>query len=403
MEDDPPPQETFTLTREEYNQVVEAVNASRRLEQTIAGLQQQLETARLLTATPNRTPSPVRMEPKAEAPKVNPPALFSGERDELETYLTRCEHIFLTTPQKFPKEQAKVLYASTYLSGTAYSWFIPLLQQYSIAVASGPDSIPIPNEFLSWKNYRDSLIAMFGDPDIGRTKTREIKALKQTSSVSVYTAEFRRLQPYIPWNDRGFFDAFYDGLRENVKDSLVHERPKPQTLNQLMAAALGIDNRIHKRILERKSLHPPTGLQRQTPVNTKPPVNTQVSRNPFLNIPRQPASQQTAPAPPPPPMLPPPSDGSTPMEVDRQGYPLLTPEQKAARKKHRTQNNLCLYCGSNAHRVLECPLVPSRRTVNSMTPAPSVFFNYDGEPPDHSITGSTNYQTQLSTNGDAQE
>src|SRR5271156_3601845 len=147
MEDDPP-QETFTLTREEYNQVVEAVNASRRLEQTIASLQRQLDAAHLLSATPNRTPSPIRMEPKTEAPKVNPPALFSGERDELETYLTRCEHVFLTTPQKFPKEQARVLYASTYLSGTAYSWFIPLLQQYSTAVVSGADPLPIPAEFL---------------------------------------------------------------------------------------------------------------------------------------------------------------------------------------------------------------------------------------------------------------
>src|SRR5271154_6550790 len=173
MEDDPP-QETFTLTREEYSQVVEAVNTSRRLEQTIVSLQLQLETAHLLSATPNRTPSPVRMEPKTEAPKVNPPTLFSGERDELETYLTRCEHVFLTTPQKFPTEQAKVLYASTYLSGTAYSWFIPLLQQYSEALVGGTDPTPTPVEFLAWKNYRDALVAMFGDPDVERTKTHEI-------------------------------------------------------------------------------------------------------------------------------------------------------------------------------------------------------------------------------------
>jgi len=200
MEDDPyPAQETppvppaapspqVTLSQEQYEQIVRSLAVASRMEDTISSLQQQLDTLRHLSVTPARTPSPARIV--TEAPKVNPPALFSGERQELEVYLTRCEHIFLTQPGKFPSEKSKVLYASTFLDGTAYSWFIPLLHQYSAATVCMDGTIPIPPEFTAWKTYRDSLTALYGDPDLAKTKTREINALKQTTSVAAYVAEF---------------------------------------------------------------------------------------------------------------------------------------------------------------------------------------------------------------------
>src|SRR5438034_3641016 len=97
---------------------------------------------------------------------------------------------------------------------------------------------------------------MYGDPDIVKSKSREINPLYQPSSLSAYASEFRRLQAYITWNDQALFDRFYEGLRENVKDGLVYENPEnphPTLLEDLISAALRIDGRIYERILERKS------------------------------------------------------------------------------------------------------------------------------------------------------
>src|SRR5438477_12388266 len=105
---------------------------------------------------------------------------------------------------------------------------------------------------------------MYGDPDIVKSKTCEINALCQTSSVSVYASKFRRLQAYITWNDQALFDRFYDGLRDNVKDGLVHENPRPILLETLISAALRIDAHIYERILERKSMSTANSRQGST-------------------------------------------------------------------------------------------------------------------------------------------
>src|SRR5271167_5270901 len=105
----------------------------------------------------------------------------------------------------------------------------------------------------------------------------------------------------------------------------------------------------------------------------------------FATRPTNQASRTGTPAPPPPPT----GDGSTPMELDQQGFPILTPEQKEARKKHRIQNGLCLYCGANTHRVIECPLVPSRRTSHFAAP-PFPPAGVSGSEP--LVADSSNYQ-----------
>ena len=55
----------------------------------------------------------------------------------------------------------------------------------------------VPIEFTSFRKYSEALTRMYGDPDIVKSKTREINALCQISFVSVYISEFHRFQVYI--------------------------------------------------------------------------------------------------------------------------------------------------------------------------------------------------------------
>ena len=113
---------------------------------------------------------------------------------------------------------------------------------------------------------------MFGDSDLAKTKTRNLRTLRQTTSVTVYASEFQRLRAFISWNDQAFYDQFYDGLQENVKDGLANVEIKPMMLEELIQKAQEIDNRIVKRISEKKSAYGTTSL----PLSRKPLVVSSV-------------------------------------------------------------------------------------------------------------------------------
>ena len=168
--------------------------------------------------------------------------MFSGDRHKLYVYLSKCHHNFLSRPELFPTEAQKVLFASGHLDGAAYSWFQPLLDQYAQAIMKErPEKVP---QFLSFECYAKSLEATFRDPDIVRSKERELRNLAQTTSVASYLADFSRIRGFVKWNDEALASQFYKGLKSVVKDGLVvHENPAPTTLTELSAAALRIDSR----------------------------------------------------------------------------------------------------------------------------------------------------------------
>jgi Retrotransposon gag protein len=381
--DDPTP---VTITRGQLNQLSHAFNNYQAMTEQVQSLVTEVAQLRLLSITPATTPDIRTPQPApSQVPKVLQPDPFTGDRLELDTYLTRCQHVFLTQPSLFLTEQHKVLYAASYLKGNAYSWIKPLIQEYAKGTS-------VPTEFTTFQKYSESLTRMYGDPDAVKSKTREINALYQTSSVSAYASEFRRLQAYVAWNDQALLDRFYDGLRDNVKDGLVHENPRPKTLETLITAALRIDARIYERILEKKSTSAANSRQgsilRQTTATkptapqTQPPVMPQ-SAAPLRSVPH---------------------DTTTPMELDHQRIP-FTPDEKRRRVEYRKLNGLCLWCGDGQHLLVGCPTAPKPgdpryREPHARTPAPSFAaqrtFNY--------VTDSTNGSiAPESTNGDVRE
>ena len=369
----------ITITRDELNQLSHAFNNYQAMAEQVQSLVTEIAQLRLLSITPATTPEPRTQHP-SQVPKILPPDPFTGDRLELDTYLTRCQHVFLTQPSLFLTEQHKVLYAVSYLKGNAYSWIKPLVQEYA-------KGLSIPIEFTSFQKFSESLTRMYGDPDIVKSKTREINALCQTTSVSAYASEFRRLQAYIAWNDKALFDRFYEGLRDNVKDGLVHENPRPALLEDLISAALRIDARIYERILERKTTAKTPARQTTT---TKP--TTSQAPAPVMPQYASPFPRPTT------------HDTTTPMELDHQRIP-LTPDEKRRRVEYRKLNGLCLWCGDGQHLLVDCPTAPKPgdpryREPHARTPAPSFAaqrtFNY--------VTDSTNDSiAPESTNDDVRE
>jgi Retrotransposon gag protein len=180
--------------------------------------------------------------------KIKDPDVWSGKRSTLPGFLTSCRVKFMIEEHNFTKEIYKIGYAGSFLGGTPATWWCTLFQRYEKAV----DNPPI--ELTSFTEFSRALTTSFGDPDLTGTMERELRTLRQTTSVADYAAEFQRIAGFLiaDWGDRPLLSTYRNNLKDNIKDALVHEKPFPTTLLEMIAASIRIDNREYERILDQK-------------------------------------------------------------------------------------------------------------------------------------------------------
>jgi hypothetical protein len=346
----------ITISSDHFEALNQVLSLNQTLQQELATIRTQLATLQNLAPTPAVSPAPDSARRSVKSRKAKDPDPFTGEnRAKLETFLSQCRLVFLANPESFTTEASKVFFAGSHLRETAYSWFEPLLRNHEVHLLN-PSSLSPVSELETFASFSTALTTMFGDPDLEKTKTRELCRLQQTGSVVLYASEFQRLQAYVPWNDNALYHQFYSGLRDNVKDGLAYLERKPATLGELIRKAQTVDQRIIERIQERKSTNPGTP-SRKTPDATPTPAKA--------------APSTTIPAPPAPN-----PDGSTPMDLDS-GIPRRTPLRLSAQERERRfSNHLCIFCGANDHFKSQCPqkLASDQRRLMSKPPfLPATF------------------------------
>ena len=189
-----------------------------RIKTANATLEQQV-TAHSEQSRGSVTPS---NKERTSEPKVASPEFFSGSRQGLTPFLTQVNMVIGLQPSRYPMEKTKVLYAGSFLRGTALLWFQPY-------VSRTPED-PIMNDFES---FCKKLKELFGDPNEKATAERNLYALKQKGSATSYLADFQRHAVLVEWNDQAKMAQFYRGLKETVKDELA-KQDDSQTLTILL-------------------------------------------------------------------------------------------------------------------------------------------------------------------------
>ncbi len=132
-------------------------------------LQTQLQTARELSSSPSQSQSASHTSHLnyGREPKVNNPETYSGERAKLSNFLAQVQLVINLQPSRFASESAKIFFTGSYLRGTAFTWFQPLLSKE-----------PKPSYMLDFAQFCQQLRATFGDPDEVSTAERQIRALR---------------------------------------------------------------------------------------------------------------------------------------------------------------------------------------------------------------------------------
>jgi hypothetical protein len=294
----------------------------------------------------------------AKEPKIADAPNFDGGRKELLPFLTKCRLKFAGQPSQFKTERSKVLYAGARLTGPAFSWFLPLANNWD---TNDPEAPP-PTELASFKAFADALTVLYGDPNLAATADREIRRLRQLTSVADYSARFEQHRQYLGWNDTAFRDQFYTGLKDETKDEIARS-PRPETLDELKKLATRLDSRLQERVLEKRPYSQATSSIRVVPTYASKSFGGTSAPRAAAESPTKTPSQSFAPST----ALKTPAtstDGTVPMEIGANGAWQLT----AAEKQRRRRLHLCDYCGDAKHDVLSCTAIPKHRA-----PFPSRF------------------------------
>lgn len=182
--------------------------------------------------------------------KISKPEPFSGEKGNVQAFLTQLRSYFHVNKTIFAKEGDKTLFAGGLLTGRAAEWFEPTLRDY-LSKEEVEQRAETKQMFNGFAKFAEQLRITFGNPDEQRTAERQLLRLRQTGSAGWYAAEFKQIAAKLDWGEQALIVQFYQGLKDYVKDDLTREE-RPDEIAKFMELAIRIDNRNFERRQERK-------------------------------------------------------------------------------------------------------------------------------------------------------
>ncbi len=112
-------------------------------------------------------------------------------------------------PRCYFDDTIRVGFVGTLLTGTAATWFVPILETSSLLLQDF-------NAFMA------EFETMFGDSDKARISANKLHRLQQgTRSAIVNASEFMQLAYDVNWGEAALIDQFRCGLRDDVQDLLL--------------------------------------------------------------------------------------------------------------------------------------------------------------------------------------
>ncbi|KAJ1199016.1 hypothetical protein NDU88_002854 [Pleurodeles waltl] len=244
---------------------------------------------------------------------------FSGEPTKLREFLDALTVYFAFRPTQFSHDRTKVGYLISALSGPALAWATPMVSSND----------PVLSDYST---FVSRFKQMFSRPGLEASAEEALCDIQQGSQdVLQYITRFRQLAAETTWVERTLVTLFRRGLKEEIKDELVHST-RAEDLRGLMDQALSIEYRLQERRSEKKRSR---GFAQ--PSSSRAYLQrSEESRTPARDI-----------------------EGE-PMQVDTTRGPLSASEREDRRKR-----GLCLYCGSAGHMLRTCPVRPSRPSGNA--------------------------------------
>jgi hypothetical protein len=191
--------------------------------------------------------------------------VFYGKREDLETFLLQAETYLALNPDLTKSHKDKILFVLTHFKGNALRWAKKPMQELlskhidhwskrtKELFTFEHENKPV----CTYEHFKRELEKAFGDINETRRAERALRTLKQVKSVQTYTQEFQDIAGTLEWEQGPLMDAYYQGLKDRVKDDLA-TREKASDLEELIQYATQIDDRQYERYQEKKGGWQPT-------------------------------------------------------------------------------------------------------------------------------------------------
>ncbi|ROL48753.1 Serine/threonine-protein kinase SIK2, partial [Anabarilius grahami] len=200
----------------------------------VSELSQQLQQLRNPAAPPTPpVPPPQLTQGDQPEPRLPTPQTYAGEPSFCRAFLNKCSLYFSLQPRTFEREESKVAFVLTLLTGQAALW--------GTAVWENQDPC-----CSSFQTLAAEMRRVFDRAVTGRDAAQRLAGLKQRDrTVADYSIEFRTLAAECNWNEEVQWDVFLHGLADRVQRE-IYVLDLPQSLNGLVDLALRVDTRINR-------------------------------------------------------------------------------------------------------------------------------------------------------------
>lgn len=250
---------------------------------------------------------------------------FYGDRAKLGMFLVQLQAMFTLKPADFTTHPSRVLYAAMHMRGSAFHWVEPLMKDY-LTYDQGQWEAETREIFGKYDNFVTRITQIFGTPGEEQQAAQRIHNLRQTGSAAQYFALFQRLKAKLNWEDNAYVAAFYQGLKDPIKDEMGMKPPKK--LQDMVDKAIEIDNWLYERRLDKKGYKGKIGgsyYKTKSYQNYGDPMDLDAMERGRSSRPKG--------------------------KLQRKG-----PSNKE--RERRKKENLCYNCGKSGHRAKECGTRP---------------------------------------------
>ncbi len=316
------------------------------LQQAMAALFQAM-TANMPAAPPPLDPVPHGHEGvPCQHVKAREPDPYDGtEPSKLHAFLSQCKLVFRSSPYAFANDELKIMYAVSYLKGTALHWFEPNLAL---------DEIDLPVHAYVWQAFEEELKSTFGEPDPVTSATQKLDnlSMKDSHHITKYNVEFNEYATLTGFDNHALYAKFYKGLALRIKDSLAVVG-RPTNLDGLRDRAQQLDLCYWERKDEEQATTATSRNSSAKPLSTRSSSSNATTSTSYSSR-SNPAQSRNS------------SRASTPAASSSAAQPkskkpdllkILGPDRKLLpeeKERHR-KNDLCMICGSKNHFADKCP------------------------------------------------
>ena len=228
------PVEQAIFLREQQAQINQLNSNNNYLNQELRKTRQEL--ANVSNTLPTIYPEPTTQftSNSNTTIKINPPTVYTGNREETSQFLAQCSLVFEADPYLYSNFQKRIIYTLSFLRGDAFKWYEAAINRPK-------------RKFESYEEFAELLRSTFGEEaTASEDKTYDmLSSLRQTHSCQAYSTRFLQLASLINENPNSFTRMYKKGLKNEIQLHLVSLEPQPTTLHNTMAAAIRFDDRLY--------------------------------------------------------------------------------------------------------------------------------------------------------------